>query len=118
MAKKNVGVRKIGQSRVFYVTERSARGLVRTGRFDYADAPVRILADVPPAVPTAPAVPVRVTEEGVAIVGDEPEEASDGLEAKSYWELHRMVQQLEEEFRPEGRTKPDYIRALRDAAAR
>jgi hypothetical protein len=93
MAKhKQVEIIKIGRraSRSFFVGERSANALVGTGKFAYVRPP----AQEPPPPPPAPPAP-----------------SSDGLDDLSYWELRRRV--TEAGLESEGRTKADYLAALR-----
>lgn len=96
MTTHKVGIYRVGKpARTIFLGERSARALVRTGKFAY-DQPA-----APTPVPPKPAPA-----------------ASDGLDALSYWELHRRVQELPEEQRPEGRSKADYLIALRGSYLR
>jgi len=108
MAKKDTEIRKVGGTRSFLLTARSARSLVDTGRYEYAGAPVAP-KKVPPVVP-APVVP---TEEPDAESTDEP---TDELDALTYWQLRKKADEAGLEV--EGRTKADYLAALRGSYLR
>lgn len=93
MANKDVAIRKVGGTRTIFLTARSARSLVSTGSYEYVEE-VIIKSPAPPA----------------------PVPPSDDLDALSYWQVRRKAEEAGLEV--EGRTKADYLAALRGSYLR
>lgn len=92
MAAKDTKVQKVGGTRSFLLTARSARALVRTGQYEYVKEVIQSTA------PPAPVPP------------------SDGLDALTYWQVRHKAEEAGLEV--EGRTKADYLAALRGSYVR
>lgn len=92
MAKRDTAIRKVGSTRAVLLTARSARALVGTGKYEYVAEP--------------PAPVVRFT-----LPPEPPAPPANDLDSLTYWQLRKKAE--EAGLTVEGRTKADYLAALR-----